>query len=173
MVHQTEVMRRLKTCLAPAMLGIVIAATVASPADAVTSPKGDAVWDWYARCSSPKQIRIEVSLNGKRIYKTTFGICRTDYPQLMKSQRTLVFKIAGPHKSLFGEPRKETLEGNVWQAGRDPDGIVLGVSFAGPNRVWCNSLHILDPNKASKTVLARGLIVRTAPSAIPGSASLD
>jgi hypothetical protein len=173
MVHQTEVMRRLKTCLAPAMLGIVIAATVASPADAVTSPKGDAVWDWYARCSSPKQIRIEVSLNGKRIYKTTFGICRTDYPQLMKPQRTLVFKIAGPHKSLFGEPRKETLEGNVWQAGRDPDGIVLGVSFAGPNRVWCNSLHILDPNKASKTVLARGLIVRTAPSAIPGSASLD
>ena len=156
-------MRRLKTCLAPAMLGIMIAVTLASPATAVTAPKADAVWDWYARCSSPKQIRIEVSLHSKRIYGTTFGICRTNYPQPMKPQRTLVFKIAGPHRSLFGEPRTETLEGNVWQAGRDRDGIVLGVSFAGPNQIWLNSLHILDPNKASETVLARGLIVRTQP----------
>ena len=91
----------------------------------------------------------------------------------MKPQRTLVFKIAGPHKSLFGEPRKETLEGNVWQAGRDPDGIVLGVSFARPKRVWCNSLHVLDPNKASKTVLARGLIVKTAPTRHEERASTD
>lgn len=159
-----KIMRRLETCLAPAMLGIVIAVTVASPADAATSPRDDAVWDWDARCSSPKQIRIEVTLDGKRMYTTTFGICpASDYPQPMKPQRTLVFKIAGPHKSLFGEPRRETLEGNVWQAGRDTDGIVLGVSFAGPKRVWCNSLHVLDPNKASKTVLARGLIVKTTP----------
>jgi hypothetical protein len=146
------------------MLGIVIAVTAASPADAVTSSKKDEVWDWDARCSSPKHIRIEVSLDGKRIYGTTFGICHADYPQPTKTQRVLVFQIAGPHKRLFGEPQTETLEGNVWQAGRDPDGIVLGVSFAGAKRVWCNSLHVLDPNKASKTVLARGLIVRTAPS---------
>jgi hypothetical protein len=158
-------MLRLKTGLAPAMLGTLTALRMTNPADAVTSPKENAVWDWDARCSSPKQIRIEVTLDGKRIYGTNFGICdASDYPQPMKGQRTLVFKIAGPHKSLFGEPRKETLEGNVWQAGRDPDGIVLGVSFAGPKRVWLNSLHVLDPNKASKTVLARGLVVRTAPS---------
>ena len=163
-VHQTVYMPRLKTCLAPAMLGIVMAVTMTGPTDADAFPKGNAVWDWDARCSSPKKIRIEVTLDGKRIYGSKFRICHaSEHSQPVKSQRTLVFNVAGPHRSLFGEPRKEALEGNVWQAGRDPNGIVLGVSFAGPERVWCNSLHVLDPNKASKTVLTRGLIVRTSP----------
>lgn len=120
-------MLRLKTGLVPAMVGTLTALTMTSPADAVTSSEENALWDWDARCSSPKQIRIEVTLDGKRIYGTNFGICHaSDYSQPMKAQRTLVFKIAGPHKSLFGEPRKETLESNVWQAGRGPDGLSSG-----------------------------------------------
>jgi len=107
---------------------------------------------------------MQVTLNGKRIYSTSFGICHvSNYSQPMKHQRTLVFRIAGGHKSLFGEPRQEALEGNVWQAGRDTNDILLGVSFAGPKRVWCNSLHILNPDRASRTILAHGLVVLTEP----------
>ena len=158
-------MRRFTTWPTFAALGIATAVTLTSPAHAVTTHKEDAVWDWDARCPSPKQMRIEVTLGGKMIYTTIFGICHLSaHSHPMKPQRTLVFRIAGPHKSLFGEPRNEALEGNVWEAGRDENDILLGVSFAGPKRVWCNSLHVVEPNKVSETVLARGLIVRTHPT---------
>jgi hypothetical protein len=150
--------------LALTVVGFALAVELASPANAAASPQGGAVWNWDSRCSSPKKIRIEAILDGKRIYESKFSICHLfKYSQPVKPQRTLVFRITAPHKSLFGEPAKEPLEGDVWEAGRDPDAIVLGVSFSGPQQIWCNSLHILYPNKASKTILARGLIIRTSP----------
>lgn len=122
------------------------------------------MWDWNTRCSSPKQIRIVVVLEGRKIYENALGVCyQTGYSQPTKHQRKLVFKVASPHRSLFGESTKEPLEGNVWQAGRDPHDILLGVSFASRSRVWLNSLHVLDPSKTSETLLARGLLVRTSP----------
>jgi hypothetical protein len=73
------------------------------------------------------------------------------------------------HERLFGAPRGELLEGNIWEAGADDDAVILGVSFSGLHRVWLNSLYMLDPDKPSETLFAPGLIFRTRPSP-PGDA---
>ena len=139
-------------------------ASSASPT-AMAVPSSDSVWHWYARCAHPKLIRLEFIFDRRQVYSSVFNVCRLNRNSIgpEQPQRLLKFDLQSTRRSLFGEQRGLPLEGNVWEAGRDERGLVLGVSFAGRRRVWLNSLHALDPEKASETALARGLVLRTIP----------
>ena len=137
---------------------------LAGRANAATPRPEGAVWQWYAHCSAPRQIKLEVILDRRKIYSTEFGVCHLPRSiELERPQRILRFKLVSHDRSLFGERKGEALEGNVWEASEGEDDLILGVSFAGPRRIWCNTIHALDPQKASGAFLARGLIVRTRP----------
>lgn len=55
----------------------------------------------------------------------------------------------------------ETLEGTIWQAGADPDDILLGVSFLAHDQVLLNTIHITKPGKSTESNLDAGLVIKT------------
>jgi hypothetical protein len=106
---------------------------------------------------------MEIIFDQRQVYSTVFAVCLLERHSIDPEhpQRILKFNLVRSHRSLFGERHGEPLEGNVWETGKGGDGIVLGVSFAGRRRVWCNTLHVLYPERVSETPLARGLFLRT------------
>lgn len=73
--------------------------------------------------------------------------------------------------AVFAEYRnkasKEQLEGNIWEAGAEVDGLSFGVSVAGKEDILLNSIHFADPEKASKSEFGGGLTITSAPKLRP------
>ncbi len=112
---------------------------------------------------------LEVVLNGDVIYRASFPICPiSDVSQETGArQKTVVFHLKGGHE-LQGEhhtARSQTIEGNIWQAGADPDAILLGISFSTGNQILLNTIHYAKPTGESRTVIDKGIVVRTFPLA--------
>jgi hypothetical protein len=139
--------------------------TLFQSANATTPKAQDAVWHWYARCRTPTQIDLELIFDHKPIYTASFNVCHLLASSIVpeQHQKVLKFDFISSRRSVFGEPKGAHLEGNIWEAGKNENDLVLGVSLAGPMQVWCNFLHVLDLKKNSETLLAPGFLVRTRP----------
>src|SRR5437879_1085397 len=129
-------------------------------------PSEQIVWHWFGECSEANLITAEVLLNGKSIYKSSFPICRMRRGDIQPKpqQRILYFFFQEETKSLFGEPQAQQIEGNIWEAGGEHNSIILGVSFSTKDRIWLNTLHNADPEKASESALTTGLTMKTYPA---------
>ena len=109
-------------------------------------------------------MRVTVQLNRRPVYSGVFPVCRMrrkDIPD-ESPQKVLAFRFrtsAGIFASEFGPMGSQELEGNIWRTGGDPDAILLGVSFATPDRILLNSVHVAQRNQVSRSVLARGLTI--------------
>jgi hypothetical protein len=148
-----------------AALVIVVSFTCPALAVQLSSPD-EVVWNWFSKCSDIKSLTIEITHNDKILYKSSFPICqlrRRDIPVELGQKRLVFFLEKSEKRSFLGEPKGVRIEGNIWKAGGDPDAIILSVSFDTKERVWLNTLHIAYPEKASKSVLARGLVIKTYP----------
>lgn len=124
------------------------------------------VWHWFAQCVAAEHMSVEVSLDGKQIFATSFDVCHMPRSAITldSSQKTLKFDFNSKRRSFFGERKGENLEGNIWEASKDEDELVLGVSFSDKNRIWLNTLHILNPKKLSQSTIENGLVIRTFPT---------
>ena len=144
----------------------LIASLPCTTRSAPMSTNKEVVWHWFSQCSAAKIITIEVSLDSKTVYKSSFSICQTVRGDIRPEpmQRRLIFFPKKTSPSILGEPKSERLEVNIWEAGEDPNDIVLGLSFTTKQRIWLNSLHIVEPDKLSRSVLAKGLVVSTYPA---------
>lgn len=109
----------------------------------------ETVWYWFGQCRKSKEIRIEVLLNGRQLYRSSFPICRMSRANVTaeQAQRRLVFFFKGGH--LFRDEYRttpvQTIEGNIWEAGGDPNDLLLGVSFATKRQMLLNTIHIIKP----------------------------
>jgi len=129
------------------------------------------MWYWISDCPVGKTMRLEVILNRKSIYQSSFSICRRR-PADVQTEQTeprLAFTFGGGH--LFqGEYRTvpaDMVEGSIWQAGAEPDGLFLGVAFVAKHQVMLNSLHFVKPARPSESKLDPGLLIRTYPMPRP------
>lgn len=75
------------------------------------------------------------------------------------------FHFSGGHtfQGTYHTKRTETIEGRIWQAGADPDDILLGVSFLAHDQASLNSIHIAKPGKPAESKLDPGLLIETYP----------
>ena len=55
----------------------------------------------------------------------------------------------------------QVIEGNVWQAGADPDALILGLSFSSQRKIYMNTLHMATPDIVKRTEIEHGLIITT------------
>ena len=75
------------------------------------------------------------------------------------------FHFAGGH-SFKGEYRTrsaDSIEGDIWEAGGDPDDLILGISFDTGKQVLLNTLHVARPEKQTSSKLDKGLFITTYP----------
>ena len=109
---------------------------------------------------------IEVLVEKKVVYRSSFPMCSTTTkPKAEQEKKILKFFFAGGHRfqGEYGTTSAQKIEGNIWQAGADPDALLLGVSFMTKGQILLNTIHIAKPNAPSVWELDRGVIVRTFP----------
>jgi hypothetical protein len=139
---------------------------VASPQSPPPQPEN--VWYWSGDCAEPKAIGIQVQLEGKSIYRSRIRACRmnrTDANTDREQKASTSFHFSGGHtfQGKYHTKNTETIEATIWQAGADPDAILLGVDFLAHDRVLLNTIHIVRPGKSTESTLDPGLVIKTYP----------
>ena len=156
-------MRRIVSFVA---LLIVTLSPVAFPQ---SSPQqSENVWFWFGDCPEPSVMGVQVLLDGKSIYQSHFRACKmnrtagnTETEQKIRAS----FHFSGGHtfQGTYDTRKTERIEGTIWQAGADPDDILLGVSFLAHDQILLNTIHISRPGEPTESTLDPGLIIKTYP----------
>ena len=110
---------------------------------AAQAAAGGAVWHMSPECRTADSLRIEVRLNGRTLFSAPVGVCLARLGQGPK-ENVLTFTFRA-RPDLFGRRFRgrgaQEIEGNIWKAGGETDGMLLGVSFM-TDRVLLNTLHV-------------------------------
>ncbi len=135
---------------------------------APTSAREEVVWHWFGGCASSDSLVLDVSLDGKSLYSSTFPICRARRTDIKPEpqQRILEFRFDGePHRFRRRNPATgpQPIQGNIWEVGGERYAILLGVSFATGDQVLLNTVHIARADSPSRSERVRGLVITTRP----------
>ena len=145
------------------ILGITLLLVIATSMSALPE---ESLWQWSEKCGGNNAMELEVLVDGITIYRSSIPICRMSNRAGTSESHTeaISYYFRGGH--VFGEyhtVRTQTIEGNVWQAGSDPDELLLGISFSTKKQVLLNTIHIAKPGRVSSSEVDRGIVVRTFP----------
>lgn len=139
---------------------IGVTAVAQQPTARAETPK--LVWTWSKQCDGNHKLGVTVRLQHKTLYRDVFPICLGS--QDAENGRA-AFHFAGGN--LFqGEYRTrstDSIEGNIWQAGGEPDTLILGISFDTKKQILLNTLHIARPDRQTSSELDKGLFITTYP----------
>lgn len=140
----------------------------------------DVVWVWNRECPAATTIALRVRLDGAVVFSTSAPICRWER-RFEKGRASFRFTPARPlvwyaHRSDPGDgsedPGETTSAGTefeveFWQAGGEPDLVLLGYSVAAGDGLHMNAVHFLSPTEKSATTMAPGLELETWPENAP------
>jgi hypothetical protein len=125
------------------------------------------LWYWFGNCIEKKYLGLEVLLNEKTVFRSSFPICPTSdrSKETERQQQIVAFSFKGGHvfQGEYHTTPTQTIEGNIWQAGTDPGAILFGLSFSTKKQVLRNTIHFAKHDTGSTSEIDRGLIVRTFP----------
>ncbi len=146
------------------LLFIAVLIPVASLAQQPSSipEKSEVVWTWSKRCNGDHKLDVAVRLDGKVLYRGVLPICRGGRDA---EDGRVEFHFVGGH-SFQGEYHtrsSDSIEGDIWQAGGEPDALILGISFDTGKQILLNAVHIAKPEKQASSTLDTGLVITTYP----------
>ena len=152
------------------ILGCLASVIAPSP---VSAQEG--VWRWFAKCPGPNMMALEVRVDGRRVYQTSFTMCREDANGEFTRQGNpiLIFRFRAGREIMWtgykeSEDRtnaSQEIEGNIWEAGGQAYGVLLGASFESKDSRLMNTIIFAEVQKRSETMIAPGLSVTTYPLA--------
>jgi len=138
------------------------------------SAKGneESVWFWFENCGQ-KEMAIEINLDQVPVYSATFSICKhtRDSSKSNSQQKIREFTFV-PKREIKWEGHLDennstkvgqVIEGNVWQAGADPDALIFGLSFSSQKQIYMNTLHVAHTDIVERTEIEHGLVITTKP----------
>jgi hypothetical protein len=116
---------------------------------------------------------LEIRLDNAIIFKSSFPVCRAYRSSIPPTTRprNLDFVFKPPRAIVWEGYRdqdnttspKQTIKGQIWLAGSDPDDLLLGLAFTTPGNIYMNTIHVAHPGKRDQTEVERGLVVTTYP----------
>lgn len=153
-----------RTIVAILLVNVWAVSVAALPQDVTCSSAAASAWHWFQNCDGTKNLGLVVLLDGKPVYRSQFPVCRNNGPTPTAEERKMVFHFKGGHvfQGEYRTSNTQTIEANIWQAGADPDSLLLGVTFVS-DRVLLNTIHVAKPDSSSVSQVDRGIVVRTFP----------
>lgn len=127
----------------------------------------DVVWIWSKRCNGDHKLGVTIRHDRKVLYIGTLKICRGGRDE---EDGRAEFYFPGGH-TFQGEYRTgstDRIEGDIWEAGGDPDDLILGISFCTGKQILLNTLHIARPGMQTSSELDTGLFITTYPVHVRG-----
>ena len=117
---------------------------------AVALPTAEPVWEWFQKCKSSRAMRIELLINRRVTYRSSFPVCRIAR-DAEPPQKRIQFSFAGGQlfQGKYHTTKAETIEGNFWLAGTERNLLLLGISFTTENQVLLNTIHAVRVDRAS------------------------
>jgi len=138
---------------------------LAAPTVAQRPPSGpevdEVVWIWSKQCTGNHKLGITIRLDHRVLYRGLLPVC---HGRRDAEDGRVEFHFAGGH-TFQGENRTrptDLIEGDIWQAGGEPDALILGISFTAEQGLL-NVLHVARPQKQTSTEVDKGLFVTTYP----------
>ncbi len=133
----------------------------------------DSVWFWFMSCGK-QMLNVEVRFDHRLLIRAAVPICKAPRNSTLSGgqQGTLDFNFVPSRAIVWTGYRSDHdvsaasvhLTGSVWEAGADPEDLLLGVVFMGPSKIMMNTIHVAHPAKSDTTIVARGLVVITYPA---------
>jgi hypothetical protein len=126
-------------------------------------------WRWFVECADGATTRLHVTLRRRTLLDVTVPVCVVPEHQRSREaeERVLEFHFKGDPAWFDLEHRSSpgtAIEGNIWQAGGETYGMLLGVSFVetgGAGRILLNTIHISMVTEHSSAPVAVGIDVST------------
>jgi hypothetical protein len=153
--------QRCVTALWATLFPLVLAPSPLSSQASRSAPE-PLVWHWFGTCASRDSLQLEFHADGNLVYSSAFPIChvRRADTKPEPQERLLTFRFdAAPRR--FGPQYRavdpEPISATIWEAGRRPTGIMLGVSFATAERVLLNTRHLARPDTPARSAWITGL----------------
>lgn len=141
---------------------LLFASSLAAQVPSSRTKAADNVWIWSRGCLGGYELGVTVRLGSKVLQHAVLPICQGSRDA---EDGRLRFRIAGSDLRLHGYDTgpSDSIEADIWQAGGEPDALILGFSLdaAGDSRV--NTLHIAKPDRRVSSDLGRGLTLTTYP----------
>lgn len=117
---------------------------------------------------------LEVHVGTTTAYKSTFPLCHAERgtpPE--QGQATNIDFVIRPQRPIrwtgYRDPPGRTtanqaLRVSLWEAGADPDAIVIGVSVMDRNRIYMNMIHTAIVGERRQSEIAEGVTITTYPA---------
>lgn len=136
------------------------------------------VWFWYSGCGS-KSIALSVAFDHRLIRAETIPICRAkrgsaaargqdrqvSFPFLPK--RTMLWQGYPVPGTTEESPASARLRIDIWEAGAEPDALILGVSVSGDRGTYMNTLVPVRLDRPNRSLVGDGLVVEAGATDLP------
>jgi hypothetical protein len=157
------VKRASDTCMALVFTFLIAASTVAQgPGSGLGAREG--VWIWSNRCMGDHRLDVTLRIGSKVLDHALLPICQGNRDT---EDGRLSFHIPGSELLRHGYSTRssDSIEADLWQAGGDPDALILGFSLESTSHIHLNTLHIAKPDAKVSSDLGKGLSITTFPIA--------
>ncbi len=145
------------------------AVLLAVPAVAQQTPSSpespEVVWTWSKQCNGNLKLGVTVLLERKVLYRGVLPICRGGRKT---EDGRATFHFAGGHlfQGVYSTRSTDSIEGGIWQAGGEPNALILGISLDTKKQVLLNTLYIAKPDRQTSSELDKGLSITTHPLSV-------
>lgn len=144
---------------------ILLTATAVAQQPTSRRETPEVVWTWSKHCDGTQKLGVTVRLDRKVLYRGVLPIC---HGSRNAEDGRVEFHFEGGH--LFqGEYRTrstDSIQGDIWQAGGEPDALILGISFYTKNQILLNAVHIARLDRQTSSELEKGLFITTYPVSV-------
>lgn len=105
---------------------------------------------------------MTVRLDEKVLYRGVLPICRGSR-DAEDGRVKFHFHVGRTFQGKYRTRSTDSIEGDIWQAGGEPDALMLGISFDTNDQILLNTLHVAKPEKQTSSELDKGLFITTYP----------
>ncbi len=122
------------------------------------STSSDIVWHWTDHERAERIIIFETTVDGQLVATAKFPVSSSARGEIKPEQKQKIFSynfILGRKRGRsFNDVSRGRVEGNIWEAGREKDGIIFGISWVTDNQIILNTLHYASLVKVEVAVIA-------------------
>jgi hypothetical protein len=120
----------------------------------------EAIWVWSEHCNGDLKLGVTVTLDRKVLYRGVLPVCHGSRDE---ENGKMSFHFTGNHffQGIYHTNSTDSIEVDIWQAGGEPDAVILGISFSTKRKILLNTLHIAKMDFQTTSKLDKGLFITT------------
>ena len=129
------------------------------------SQQSEIVWHWTDDEHAERFIIFETTVDGKLIATAKFPVTRIARGDVKPDPKQKIFEykfvLHGKKGRTFRGIAKGKVEGNIWEAGMERNGILFGVSWVTKDNIMMNTLHLAVLDETNVSEQGRGVHFKT------------